>query len=256
MTSGDVCNTAEALVVIVSFSGATLAQQAAEAARDQSIGTRVIVVDNGDNFPDTAGVLVVRPGRNLLWTPAINLAVAEHHRGERMLVWSNDDVIPATDTVRRLAEILHDPRVGLVGPVGPHLGGPAWLEDSAHVSGGPTDRERDSERIADRTPRDVAFVQGAFSATRADVWQTVGPLACDMPLGADDHDYCLRVRRAGYRIALARNAYVWHHGHRSRDSHAWKESGAKSWAVFNDRWGGVMTAGEAEAHWGDLRWPR
>jgi GT2 family glycosyltransferase len=74
-----------------------------------------------------------------------------------------------------------------------------------------------------------------------------------MPLGADDHDYCLRVKQAGYKIMVAYSAFVSHKSHssyrRARDT--WDEWGGKSWEAFNKKWAGYFFNEEEakRAHW-------
>ena len=81
----------------------------------------------------------------------------------------------------------------------------------------------------------------------------VGMLDNDMPLGADDHDYCIRAKAKGWTIWVVNSAYVDHVGHASfsKAKKTWKDAGELSWKRFNEKWDGYFYDEEeaTKAHW-------
>ena len=56
-------------------------------------------------------------------------------------------------------------------------------------------------------------------------------------LGHEEFDYCLRLRQAGYDLAVARDVFVRHHGHKSfRSFAAMAEASRRNRDIFLDKW--------------------
>lgn len=60
-------------------------------------------------------------------------------------------------------------------------------------------------------PRRVVWVTGAALAIRRDAWRDAGPLDERFRLYAQDLDFCMRVRQAGWEIEIAPELRVLHH---------------------------------------------
>lgn len=154
----------------------------------------VVVVDNtppraaGPTAAELVGGLgatVLRPGANLGLAGALNLAVRELGDGpEAFLFLDQDSELPA-ETVAALAAHLDDPAVGIAAPT-------------------PWDAERQADYdnlaalradVADRT--DV--ITSGMLVRRACLEQA-GPFREDFFVDFVDIDFCLRARRAGWRI--------------------------------------------------------
>jgi GT2 family glycosyltransferase len=185
---------------------------------------------------------------NVLWTPACNMAIRRSLGDEDYLLVSNNDIIYRPNVLDRLKAALHRPDVGIVGPTGSALGGLQDFETHWRRPG------RATAANVDHLPTvRTNFVVGAAMMLRTELWHELGPFDASMPLGADDHDYCLRAKDAGYQIQVVNSAYVNHKGHASgRHAKAvWDEWGGKSWAAFNEKWVGYFY-NELEAvrcHW-------
>ena len=66
----------------------------------------------------------------------------------------------------------------------------------------------------------------------------------------EDDDFCLRTRMAGYRMAIVRNAFVFHHERRSFESNRLNHGEwlAKNQALFGERasrWSKILRPGFA-----------
>lgn len=241
----------ETLAVIVSYKNARFTLDAAMSAYHQG-NTRVVV---WDNFSSEAMQQILQKElpssihlelceQNLMWPAALNRAIQKYSLGCQYIVQMNNDVRLPSHTFTNLRLVFQtDPLAGIVGPLVPALGGPQEpldmrLKMAAHPGEPPV-------------PFRTSFLLGACLMFPTKVYEEVGPFDESMPLGADDHDYCIRVKHAGYHLWVQPTVCIWHKGHAS-DGPEWEEWGGKSWDNFNNKWGGYF-ATEEEAitcHWG------
>jgi GT2 family glycosyltransferase len=249
----------DALVVVVAYHNPILTERAIHSLQSQTHPTRIVVWDNGGNgqlLNQHKDVTVHISDKNVMWTPAVNAAVEQYWQGEDYIGYMNNDAAPLPHTVERLVALLQEPKVGLVAPSMDYIGGPQDIANCVGHNlvqkGGP----RLEENLKDLPAKRVNFVMGAFAMLRKTVWDEVGELDEDMPLGADDHDYAIRLKQAGYQIWVAQNAFCKHAGHASarvgRDAEKlWVDWGAKSWDVFNNKWAGYYRTEEEaiKCHW-------
>ncbi|MEF2965954.1 glycosyltransferase [Paenibacillus sp. M1] len=182
-----------------------------------------IVVDNasGDQTLEQLGKIsddrlkVISLDRNLGFA-AGNTAGCESAGGEYLILLNNDTIIPDGSWISRLIRpLMKHPDVGMAGPMSNFVGNdqaldhfvgdrsagpnPNWLEDFYFYYKG---KCRETELL------------GFFCvAMKRKVWETVGPLDSNYGLGMfEDDDYCERVKRAGYRLMIVEDAFVYHHG--------------------------------------------
>lgn len=190
---------------------------------------------------------------NLLWTPAINRVFAELASDYTYLGFMNNDIYLHANTAEAMIGLLQDDKVGIAGPMGARLGG---IGDYVHWSSVAYNNGITEEEFK-KYPLQGTYLIGACCFLRSDTWNEVGPLDETMPLGADDHDYSIRIRNAGYKI-LALPTYPANHvGHASGASQNWGQWGQKSWDSFNTKWSGYYRS-EREAiiaHWNGLYMP-
>ena len=184
---------------------------------------------------------------NSLWTPACNGVIANYLKGHRYILLSNNDITYRPYSVSRLEAVLDtEPSVGIVGPGGAGLGG---LQDFGTHWG-----QRALKDVTQIPTVRANYVVGAAMMFRSKMIDEIGYLDNDMPLGADDHDYCIRAKEANYQIKVVNSAYVAHKSHATykHSKHIWDEWGGKSWAVFNEKWAGYYYNEEEaiKCHWG------
>ncbi|MEA2604237.1 MAG: hypothetical protein QOF89_5229 [Acidobacteriota bacterium] len=194
-------------------------------------GMEVIVVDDasGDGtaaavrarFPQVAVLRHETPER---FTRSANLGLAQA-RGEILLLLNSDTEVEAGG-LAALPEVFgREPELGIAGGLLHYPDGtPQWSggrEPSlawffALASGLPAllahlPFYRRLKPLAPPGPAAVDWVTGAAMAVRRAAWETAGPLDEGFRFYAQDLDFCLRARRAGWRVAVRPELAVLHH---------------------------------------------
>ena len=208
-----------------SLLGATLDQLSRQAYEP---GDEVIVVDNGstDATPQVIAqaaqrfpvrLLAMHEARNGKG-PALNAGIAAAHGS--ILALTDDDVLVANDWIPTIREIFTDPSIALVGGrVDPNWERPAptWLriERDGHftVMASPLGLQNygpSAQPLGERT------AIGANMAVRRTVCEHVGGVSTRLApqsgtlIRAEDHEFCVRVRAAGYRCEYHPQLHVRH----------------------------------------------
>lgn len=167
----------------------------------------VVVVDNtpgdgpfvADGLRGTAGVTIVRTGRNRGLAGALNAGVealaAMPGDGFDYVLFLDQDSVLTGNLVLGLAAHLADPTVGIAAPA-------AWDADHGRfyepgVASGPD--------VADR---DTVITSGMV--VRREVLEKVGLFREEFFVDHVDNDFCLRARAAGYRIVRDRRHKLAH----------------------------------------------
>jgi rhamnosyltransferase len=154
----------------------------------------LVVVDNtppGAAGPAAAdlvgglGATVVRPGANLGLAGALNLAVRELGDGPEAFLFLDQDSELPPETVAALAAHLDDPAVGIAAPT-------PWDRESG------SDYDNLAAIRADVADRTDVITSGML--VRRACLEQAGPFREDFFVDFVDIDFCLRARRAGWRI--------------------------------------------------------
>ncbi|MEJ1157920.1 glycosyltransferase [Prosthecomicrobium sp. N25] len=194
----------------------------------------ILVVDNGSVEPATRDLfaeLARDPRVRILEWPgafnfsAINNAAAAAARGEILVLLNNDTEVRDPEWLRELAGWVMQPDVGAVGakllyPGGTVQHGGVGLLSRRGVAGHLHLGEPGNARgYQDRLllPQDLSAVTAACLAVRSAVYAEVGGLdAENLAVAFNDVDFCLRLRRAGYRVVWTPYAELVHHESVSR----------------------------------------
>ncbi len=175
-----------------------------------------------ERFP---AVRVLRTALARGFTAAANEGLAAA-RGELLLLLNSDTEVEAATLPRLFAAFEADPRLGAAGAVltnpdgSPQWsGGPeptlAWLFVLASGLGSALARLPGYRRLRplDAEVRGaVDWVTGAAMAIRREAWEAVGPLDARYRFYAQDLDFCVSLRDAGWHVALAPGFRVMHLG--------------------------------------------
>lgn len=162
-------------------------------------------------------VLIHRSPGPFNFSRKINEGVAAA-AGEQILLFNDDLEVINGEWLAAMLEYSQDPAIGAVGPkllypdgrlqhVGMILGVNGVAAHAYHQQPG-TLAGYFGSIIG---PRNYSAVTGACLLTRRQVFNEVGGFDETFPIDFNDVDYCLRVRRAGYRIVYTPYARLCHH---------------------------------------------
>lgn len=238
------------LAVVVSYNNAEMTKQCVQNLLAQTHPCNIVVWDNNstdhtiallEEFRDR--VELVFSGENLLWTPALNKAIETYWAGEDYILMMNNDLLIPVVGVGEMVLTLETCEAGATAPWGSRLGG---MQDYAIWR----------HRIEGAHPVRTSTLAGACYMVPSKVWFEVGPLDERMPLGADDHDYSMRIKHAGWPLYVTRSFLANHAGHASSRTEGgpqqWKDHGAPSWKAFDIKWAGYYATEEeaVKCQWG------
>ncbi len=193
-------------VVIVAYNRYELTRSCLEHLSVQTIGHRVIVVDNGSTDDTPARIRVEWPEVHLVrlddsrgFPAACNHGVAAG-TGE-LVVILNNDVDCHEDFLERLVEPFQDSRVGSVAslmlqPDGEMIDGMGLTAD-AILSGFPRLQGLQSNRAHDVEPV-LLGAGGSAGGYRRAAWEQIGGLDERITAYMEDFDLALRLRLAGW----------------------------------------------------------
>jgi N-acetylglucosaminyl-diphospho-decaprenol L-rhamnosyltransferase len=194
-------------------------------------GMEVILVDDASRDGTAAAarerhpeVIVLRNEEPARFTGSANRGLARAE-GELLLLLNSDTEILPRGLERLAGVFARKPWLGIAGALLHYPdGSPQWSggrEPSlawffALASGLPAllarlPLYRRAKPLAAAGPRTVDWVTGAAMAFRRQVWQAAGPLDEGFRFYAQDLDFCLRVRRAGWRVQVRPEVRVLHH---------------------------------------------
>lgn len=210
-------------VVIVSWNGCehTLACLGAVLAGAREEPGIVVVVDNGsdDGSPGAVrarfpSVYVLETGRNLGFAAGNNVAFRLLKDDPPDYVWLlNNDARPDPGALRALVSLADaDPGLGAVGSVLVGVDGAveAWGSGSVSFRSGLPRHHRSPAE-----PGDIDYLVGASLLLRWSALAEVGFFDTRYFLYWEDTDLCFRLRNAGWRLDVARDARVRHEGQAS-----------------------------------------
>lgn len=216
----------------------------------------MLVVDNQSSDPETLAYLaqiagddrirVLRYDRPFNYSAMNNMAAREA-RGEVLCLLNNDTEAISPDWLEEMVSHLLQTRVGVVGaklfyPDGrvQHAGdtvGPGGCANHLHSL-----IERDDPGYCNRAmvAQELSAVTAACMVTWRHLYQSLRGLnEKRLTVAFNDVDYCLRVRKAGYRVVWTPHAELYHHESVSRGKdlsprRRWRASRER--AYMRSRW--------------------
>jgi GT2 family glycosyltransferase len=236
-------------VVVLSWNGAALTLdtlRSLEACHvPESWRLRTLVVDNASTDGSPERVREAFPGVELL-------ALAENRRfaggnneglrraldgGADAVMLLNNDVVADPKLIEKLLAALDEqPQAGAAAPLiyfapptdriwygGGHCR--PWLAHSSHRGL----RTRDHGQY--RSIEDTGYLTGCCLLATAEAWRKVGLLDERYFIYAEDADWCLRARAAGFRLLFVPTARLWHRVSAS-SANATGEGAMNAWKVY------------------------
>jgi GT2 family glycosyltransferase/glycosyltransferase involved in cell wall biosynthesis/uncharacterized coiled-coil protein SlyX len=211
-------------IIIPVYNAATLTKNCIEKIYQTSLDStyEVIVVDN--HSTDETEILLnterenrinfsfYRMPHNLGFAEAINFG-SKQASGNSLVILNNDTLV-TVGWLDRIAETFKkDELIGIVSPVTNYVGeGPQIDPDAVDIN-----LERIDEYAEKIEDRDFEYESSRLVffcvAIKKEVWDVVGSMDGGYEKGNyEDNDYCMRVILAGFKLAIARNSFVYHFG--------------------------------------------
>ena len=184
----------------------------------------VVVVDNGSSDGSVAAFRAEFPGVETVALPENRRFAGGNNEGlrralaggaEAVALLNNDTLADPGLFERLLLALQQDPAAGAAAPL-IYYGAPSdriWYAGARATPGlGLTShrglRRRDLGQY--RAVEPTGYLTGCCLLARREVWEKVGPLDERYFIYAEDVDWCLRARRAGYRLLFVPTARLWH----------------------------------------------
>ena len=221
---------------------ARFVDQAVASLRESESQTalEIIAVTTGEIDP-IEGVdhqVAYRPDGEFNFAEAINLG-RTYATGEYLFILNDDTTVVSSDPVTRLLEIGQRTGVGAVGAKLTYPDGRIQHAGIVLLPSGPThvyiakSGNYPGYFGSTLTPRNYSAVTAAAMLTSTFVFDELGGLDTQFARDFNDVDYCLRLRKAGYRVAWTPYAHLTHH---EGASIVRKTADPRELAVFRDRW--------------------
>jgi len=208
-------------VVIPCHNGEELTRACIESLLSQTTPPSEILIADNASTDQTAQLGDVHPTvrviplpENLGFAGGVNAGLAEA-ASETVLILNND-TLAAENLIEELHQVLaSDSRLGACAPVSNHVKGDAHLQ-VGDLGKDPTQRRELSESLRATEPllQDADTLAGLCLLVRRSTLGEIGWFDTRFGHGNyEDDDFCLRLRLRGYRLAIARRAFLHHEGH-------------------------------------------
>jgi len=246
-------------IIIPTYNGLVLLQQCIESIVSRTTYSRyeIIIIDNNSDDPETLQYLkgvarseniqVMRDPRPFNYSQLNNSAV-EKAQGEYVLLMNNDIEVITPDWLSEMVSVAIQEGVGCVGAR-------LWYPDDTLQHGGVIlglggvaghshkhlRREERGYFIRAKLIQSLSAVTAACLLVHKDIYQQVDGLnEKHLTVAFNDVDFCLKVRRAGYRNVWTPYAELYHHESATRgyeDSLEKKKRFSKEVQYMKEYWG-------------------
>ena len=168
-----------------------------------------------------AELVIIRTGGNLGFSGGNNVGLRHIlARDEARFIWLlNNDTVVAPDSLSHLVQRAgQDDTIGAVGAtvlefsepdIVQYLGGASFAAWRGRIALLGTGQPASAPRPE---PARLDYISGGCLLVRAEALEEVGLLDERFFMYSEDADFCFCLRRAGYRLALAADAEIWHKG--------------------------------------------
>jgi len=205
-------------IVLPVFNQPSMTEDCLAAIRANTQDYEIVMVDNGSDPPlywsdgslDQGDRLIIRNETNLGFPCAVNQAI-QAARGDVIILLNNDCIVS-----RGWAFWLqhHLEEYAIVGPVTNYCAGLQRVTLPVYHN------EHELNMVAGKLAKDhagesqeVNWIIGFCMAFKRSLWEEIGPFDESLwPCSGEELDYCLRARSLGYRVGIAKETYIHHHG--------------------------------------------
>ncbi|OGS40952.1 MAG: hypothetical protein A2506_07075 [Elusimicrobia bacterium RIFOXYD12_FULL_66_9] len=182
----------------------------------------IIVVNNASDAATTRymrslkGVRLIENRTNRGFAHAVNQGMRAA-RG-RYIGWINSDTVCSPEWLERMIDcLMSDPAIAAAGPMTNRTVGAQMVRLKGDGGGDPRTLDRYARAwslMHSGQHQDAHRLTGFFTLFKRRAVEAVGLL--DERFGAgcyEDYDYCLRLRQAGFQLALAPDVFIYHREH-------------------------------------------
>src|SRR5690606_37213027 len=206
-------------IILVSYNKDEVTQACVESIHQNvSIPYEIIIVDNNsseesiDILDRLENVKLIKNNNNVGFPAACNIGL-EHAKGDIIWFLNNDTIIPTGSLERMVELLLSDESIGMVGPVSNRISGiqqiPVDYENDSEIE---SFALQNSQKNAGQTLRVIRLV-GFSMLLRKSTLDKLGGLEERMGIGTfEDDDICLRLVANGYKLMIAKDAFIHHLG--------------------------------------------
>ena len=212
-------------IIIVNWNGKEVTLDCLDSLRRLAYGNmKTIVVDNASSDGSVAaikgrfpGVVVLEMNMNLMFAGGTNAGIRYglENGGDLFLLLNNDTIVDQELLSAMVRRMISSSTIGAIAPKIYYHDEPnriwfaggtlsMWTGTMKHTG------IREIDSVQYDINRDIQYTTGCCFLTKREVLDNVGLLDESYTMYAEDADWSMRVRRAGYSIIFEPKAKVWH----------------------------------------------
>jgi GT2 family glycosyltransferase len=212
-------------VIVVNWNGREITLDCLDSLHHSTYRNRhVLVVDNASTDGSAESIRKLHPdvevlalSENRRFSGGNNAGIrhALEHGAEALLLLNNDTTVDPGYLEPLLECLFSDPSIGIVAPKIYYHSQPDrlwyaggsisfWTGSMKHVG------IREYDNGQHDTPGETDYATGCCFLTRRELVAEIGLLDESYYMYTEDADWCMRARRAGYRVVYEPRARVWH----------------------------------------------
>ncbi len=197
-------------IIVLNWNGREDTLNCLESLKGLTYPHNVILVDNGstDGLADIVRgrVELIENEENLGFAAGCNQGIKRAlEMGADFVLFLNNDTLVAPDLLEKLLVIIEDQTIGVVGPTVYEYDQPSRVQSTGYII------DWNLGRMLDR-PGDVDCIHGCCLLAKASLFEEVGLLKEAYFAYWEETEWCVRVKKAGYRVVHVPDTAVWHKG--------------------------------------------
>jgi len=203
-------------IVIPIFNQHAMTAECINAIREHTQGFELIIVDNGSEpvfkppFMGFAETTLIRNEENKGFPVAVNQGIRVA-KGD-VIILLNNDVFVTPRWADRLASLLDE--FSIVGPMANYCSGLQGITIGCYEN--IDELNKQAEIMAEEHEgmvEEVNYVIGFCMVFKKSLFDELGPFDESFwPCSGEEVDFCLKARKAGYKVGIVHDVYVHHEG--------------------------------------------
>jgi len=212
-------------IIVLTWNGKTDTLECLKSLQDLAYpNAKILVVDNASEDGTAEAVRASFPmvelvctNSNLRFAGGNNTGIenALRHGADYVLLLNNDTVVDRDFLTRLVQTAEEQQQIGIVGPKVYYYGEPKriwfaggriewWKGWVSHIG------IRETDECQYDAVREVDYITGCCMLVKRGVIDAVGALDERFYLYGEDVDWCIRARRAGFKVVYVPSSHIWH----------------------------------------------